>query len=511
MTLHRAHQSTSQSESSQQTFQALPHTSVNQVQRGLEAVPRTEPTSRFDFNFTTVPVHSPNASRVVPAALPVLMQPKLTIGAAGDRYEQEADRVAHQVVNQINQPPSQTLQREGLAEDEELQMKPAGSIQREETPEDEDKLMMKPVVQRLSAGGLMSAPPELETSIQQSRGSGQPLADNIRKPMERVFGADFSRVKVHTDPQSDQLNQSIQAKAFTTGQDIFFRQGGYNPGSRDGQELIAHELTHVVQQKGNSLPLLQETTYVQRMTAKIGRVTAEVGDNADFKAMIQQTLRDNPGEVRGLINNQIKKAVEKGGENLEEIRAGLKIILDLSGSVNGLKGNEIRAAARVVIGLIHQGEAKEKAALKAQQEKAASEAEMKVMALQYWNRLQDPLVDHGLEVLWLVKNAGFEVADAHRWFLSQWERNPDGSRRDGRYGLSCEIVDVKNVLPPAQPALVIHYHCDKDGNILSHSVKKKAVERVAGGNIFAAGGDFNFPGPPKQRTAADVATDIPYL
>lgn len=62
------------------------------------------------------------------------------------------------------------------------------------------------------------------------------------------MGVDFSRVKVHTDAKSDQLNRSIQAKAFTTGQDVFFRHGAYDPSSRGGQELIAHELTHVVQQ-----------------------------------------------------------------------------------------------------------------------------------------------------------------------------------------------------------------------------------------------------------------------
>ena len=71
--------------------------------------------------------------------------------------------------------------------------------------------------------------------------------------MEQAFGADFSGVKVHTDGQSDQLNQSIQARAFTTGQDIFFRQGQYDPGSKGGQELLAHELTHVVQQNGGAV------------------------------------------------------------------------------------------------------------------------------------------------------------------------------------------------------------------------------------------------------------------
>ncbi|MEH1916916.1 eCIS core domain-containing protein [Nostoc sp.] len=64
--------------------------------------------------------------------------------------------------------------------------------------------------------------------------------------MEQAFGADFSGVKVHTNGQSDQLNRSIQARAFTTGQDVFFREREYNPGSQGGQEL----LTHVVQQNG---------------------------------------------------------------------------------------------------------------------------------------------------------------------------------------------------------------------------------------------------------------------
>jgi Domain of unknown function (DUF4157) len=159
----------------------------------------------------------------------LVIQPKLTIGAVGDKYEQEADRISQQVVDRIHTPQSQ-------------------SVQRQETSEPEDKLMMKSIVQRQSseAGGKIA--PELETSIQQEKGSGQPLAENIRKPMERAFGTDFNSVKIHSDTQSDRLNQSIQAQAFTTGQDIFFRQGTYNPGSRGGQELIAHELTHVVQQ-----------------------------------------------------------------------------------------------------------------------------------------------------------------------------------------------------------------------------------------------------------------------
>lgn len=188
-----------------------------------------------------------------------LIQAKLTIGQPGDKYEQEADRVATQVVNSFHAP---TTQREALPEEEDqLQMKPEiGSIQRQTMPEDEE-LQMK------SSGAGMTAPQDLERSIQQAKGSGQPLADSIKQPMEQAFKADFSSVTIHTDTRSDQLNQSIQARAFTTGQDIFFRQGEYNPGSREGQELLAHELTHVVQQNGGAVQAKLEV--VQRIPDNI--------------------------------------------------------------------------------------------------------------------------------------------------------------------------------------------------------------------------------------------------
>ncbi len=184
---------------------------------------------------------------------PPRIQMKLTIGQPGDKYEQEADRVAAGVVQRINSPQISQIQRLDAPEEDKLQMKPfAGTIQRQEQPEAEDKLQMKPIVQRLSVARGMAATPDLEKSIQGMKGNGQPLAENIRQPMEQAFGTDFSRVKIHSDSQSDQLNQSIQAKAFTTGQDIFFRQGEYAPGTRGGQELIAHELTHTLQQTGTT-------------------------------------------------------------------------------------------------------------------------------------------------------------------------------------------------------------------------------------------------------------------
>ena len=185
------------------------------------------------------------------------IQAKLNIGEPNDKYEKEADATASKVVQQINSPTQgRSVQRqEGIEEeDEELQMKPISKIQRQEGIEEEDEeLQMKSLVQRRENidGGAASS--DLESSIQSARGNGQSLDASLQDKMGQAMGADFSGVKVHTDSQADQLNKSIQAKAFTTGQDVFFRQGAYEPSSRDGQELIAHELTHVVQQNANTV------------------------------------------------------------------------------------------------------------------------------------------------------------------------------------------------------------------------------------------------------------------
>ncbi len=171
----------------------------------------------------------------------LIIQPKLTIGAVGDKYEQEADWVAANVVDCIHAPQSSV-------------------IQRGEMPEDDEELPLSPTIQHVAENrDTIAASPDLEASINQEKGRGESIPQRIRQPIENVLGTDFSEVKVHTDDRSHQLNRSIQSKAFTTGKDIFFRQGAYNPGSRGGQELIAHELTHVVQQNSNAIQYQMQT------------------------------------------------------------------------------------------------------------------------------------------------------------------------------------------------------------------------------------------------------------
>jgi serine/threonine protein kinase len=175
------------------------------------------------------------------AASGIVLQAKMTVRPAGDRYEQEADRIANQVVSQIQPAASQPSIHAALGQGTQPQRKVSAQIQ--------------------GSGVDSGIPvtPHLEASIQQAQGQGQPLSENIQRHMEQALGANLSPVRVHTDGKADHLNRSIQAQAFTTGTDIFFRQGDYNPNSLEGQKLIAHELTHVVQQNGQTQSVLQRT------------------------------------------------------------------------------------------------------------------------------------------------------------------------------------------------------------------------------------------------------------
>ncbi|OLP17676.1 hypothetical protein BST81_15260 [Leptolyngbya sp. 'hensonii'] len=182
--------------------------------------------------------HHPHQISVVsrqPGIAPGI-QTKLTVGKPRDVYEQQADAVAQQVA--ASSPSLHDLPiRKKPTEDD--RGRPAATT-----------LDIQPLAQSQTTEAPVSANPALEQSIERKRGRGIPLSEDVREPMERSFGADFSGVNVHMDADSDQLNRSLSSRAFTTQQDIFFRSGEYSPSSRSGKELLAHELTHVVQQNG---------------------------------------------------------------------------------------------------------------------------------------------------------------------------------------------------------------------------------------------------------------------
>lgn len=144
--------------------------------------------------------------------------------------------------------------------DHVMRMEHAGPIHHAPLPiqrkcsacEEEEKVMPK------SLGGEQIASERFGQQLQSTSGQGQSLAPEMQARMGYSFGTDFRHVRVHTGTQAEQMNQSIQAKAFTHGSDIYFNQGQYNPRSSEGKHLLAHELTHVVQQGGgNDSPAVQ--------------------------------------------------------------------------------------------------------------------------------------------------------------------------------------------------------------------------------------------------------------
>lgn len=94
-----------------------------------------------------------------------------------------------------------------------------------------------------------AAKDEKSAAVEAVKGGGSPLPDAVRTSMEEKFGTDFSAVRIHTGPSAAAANQELGAKAYTLGSDIAFDAGSYDPDSGEGKRLLAHELTHVVQQQ----------------------------------------------------------------------------------------------------------------------------------------------------------------------------------------------------------------------------------------------------------------------
>jgi hypothetical protein len=246
------------------------------------------------------------------------IQAKLSVNAPGDMYEKEADEVADVVTRNV----SSNVQRQAVPEEEEpVQTKRITRLQRQEVPEEEEPVQAKhitdlqrqalpeeeeepvqarhePQLQRQEeeeevqtkrdkdATTLVS--PHLESRIDARRGTGQPLPESLRDVVEPQFGHDFSNVRVHTDTQANQLSRQLAAEAFTTGPDIFFKEGAYQPGSEAGTRLLAHELTHTLQQEGvepRELPPTARTLttsqserpVAQRQTAEAAGVVLSAG------------------------------------------------------------------------------------------------------------------------------------------------------------------------------------------------------------------------------------------
>ncbi|MEW5959506.1 MAG: DUF4157 domain-containing protein, partial [Chloroflexota bacterium] len=236
---------------------------------------RTAPVtgSTFNHDFSQMPSHS-HACPIFPRrcpfggachTCPARVQAKLRINQAGDKYEQEADRVAEQVMRmpepRISEETPVRSQAQGICIqracpdcDDELQRQPLEEEEEEE--EEEGPIRAKFAGNRQLQGqeaDSSAVPPVVHEVL---RSPGRPLDPATREFMEPRFGHDFSRVRVHTDAKAAESAEAVDSLAFTIGQDVVFNEGHYAPATAVGRQLLAHELAHVVQQNG-TFELLQ--------------------------------------------------------------------------------------------------------------------------------------------------------------------------------------------------------------------------------------------------------------
>lgn len=225
-----------------------------------EAAPVTTASPRLAHSFSRIPVSGPP---------PVQAQPRLAVGVPGDTYEQEADRVAEQVMR----TPEPTLQRSCACGGTCPKCK-GGRAGRES-----GRLQTKQVTPHDRGQTSHSVPPIVHDAL---RSAGQPLDPVTQSLMSPRFGVDFSDVRIHSDATAAKSAAAIDARAYTVGRNVVFGANQYQPATREGRRLLAHELTHVVQQSHAPGAALQRAC---RSAAQCTAPTT--GDAAQFGATVE--------------------------------------------------------------------------------------------------------------------------------------------------------------------------------------------------------------------------------
>lgn len=267
------------------------------VQRTDQAEEQLLPatTTRFAHEFSRIPVRA--QARI---------QPKLAVNTPGDSYEQEADRTAKQVMS-MSEP---------------LRRSPCSCGDRcpgcRNAQASHERLQTRSFPTR--DPGQLAAPPIVNDVL---RSPGQPLDPSLRAFMEPRFGRDFSQVRVHKDAQAQESAEAVSALAYTVGRHVVFGPGQYQPDTTAGRELLAHELTHTLQQ-GNGF---QTRSTISDMPAPVyGQTGAGI--------MRQLKRQPNSGiQVEDSNQNEPKDTVP----NDESIKSDLNKLksLKISGSTSG--------------------------------------------------------------------------------------------------------------------------------------------------------------------------------
>ena len=150
--------------------------------------------------------------------------------------------------------------------------------------------------------------PSFEATLKSRQGLGSPMPDGIRSFMEPRFGADFSRVRLHTDHNAARLTRQVQAQAFAFGDNIYFANGKFSPNTQSGQQLLAHELTHTIQQGSGIMREMEKTGATSVCSGEAASDTIEAVKGSDVKTDIPNSEKESktakPTADKGLKTTQ---------------------------------------------------------------------------------------------------------------------------------------------------------------------------------------------------------------
>lgn len=184
-----------------------------------------------------------------------MLQTKLSVSKPGDEFEQEADRVAEAVVRMPGARSKSELTSASQTRPASIQRQPSSS--HEEEAAEEIEVHAKPA----DNGGPRAGDSAVQHRIEDLSGSGREMPRSLKSYFEPRFGQDFGSVRLHTDGDSARLAESLNARAFTVGSDIVFGEGQYAPQTLEGKKLLAHELTHVLQQRGGKSVIRRKISF----------------------------------------------------------------------------------------------------------------------------------------------------------------------------------------------------------------------------------------------------------
>jgi hypothetical protein len=247
------------------------------------AVTTSTATPHIGHNFTQIPVSLPNGSA---------MQTKLAINKPGDEYEQEADSIAEQVMRMPEGKLQRTCACSGVC----------SKCKADQLSEEHRRLQTKRL--RASNTEQIVAPPIIHEALQSP---GQALDSPTRAFMEPRFGHDLSRVRVHTGGAAARAASSVNAHAFTVGRNIAFANGQYAPDTMAGRRILAHELTHVLQQSSANSDIIQrDPTFPDSSCSEVDEnIEAAWPVARDWAAQANRRLAD-PSSVAGALMQHFK-------------------------------------------------------------------------------------------------------------------------------------------------------------------------------------------------------------